>query len=1061
MKKVFCLLLCMLLVVCSLAACGGDEEPPHEHTYDTAWSSNATTHWYAPTCEHTDALASVALHVDSTNDGTCDVCGYGSDHTHTYAAEWTMTETEHYKKVTCGHNVTPSSKGQHVDEDNNKVCDTCSYDYGHEHTYSDEWTTTDAEYHWHDATCGCTIAPADKALHGDLDDNGYCDVCEVAMYEAGHTHDAGDTAWKTDSEQHWKVCKEHEGYVITTLKGAHVDVKNNATDAEGSDGVCDTCGWFDTGHKHTFAEGDAWSKNDQGHWYAAACGHTGVISGFAAHTDGDDGACTVCGYTEHEHVVDYTLGLQSDANGHWLAGKCDVADEASACDENVKFVVDTHFDLDKDGECDACYWIVCEHEFEDEWTVEAITEYDWYSEEDVIVGYAHYHAATCDCDVNNEWFFDLNGWHEHTDINNGNGVCDICYNTVPDHEHASEWPEYVFDATNHWYYCDDCFGIVVGLGKHVDLINNETFEEGADGLCDVCGNMPDFFAGIEEIVSSAGMVNMGTVEYGNMWAEGIISSTTVFEFGDGLYHQFEMGGDEYWYSANGEEIFGLRASYEGGYTNYSPAYPSEGVNYLAGYEFDMYYITGQYVDNNPRGLENFIVALYEFGTSESAQDFWGTYDMYSMNVTFGFATVSYGTYREVVVDMYLNEDGYVVNADIASVVYAYGSCDVDEDTGYATLNDSAEPYEVYYYSVNQKFGDRTATTEHTADKYLLSDYTLTDNNGEEPVAVGDELDLVLSKDAYSLALASESKGTELLNYDEFSATVTIGGEESYAFNVYLDGNGYMVQISANSDAVAGTYVLTLNLKNWTKTITLNVTAPEVESVTVKAYDEDSSGYADLDELTVFVGGEARFIAGLNDFAVGEFTVKVTDAEGNPVECTTEDNYYFGTVYYLPTDAIATYTVVATYSEEIFDTMTVSVVEAPDVSELLNGTWVNPYTQTGENEYDMYITFTPSEEGALSGTCVYTVSTGSEPHPMYGYPVPVYEEFEGTYSYDENLGYLTVLDADGNEVVSCYNGAGCQHEYPMICQPQAVYGFEDFVVVSGGTPFEKLVPEVTE
>ena len=51
---------------------------------------------------------------------------------------------------------------------------------GHEHTFSNEWTTN-AEKHWHDATCEHKDQRKDEGPHVDDDHNGKCDVCDYEM----------------------------------------------------------------------------------------------------------------------------------------------------------------------------------------------------------------------------------------------------------------------------------------------------------------------------------------------------------------------------------------------------------------------------------------------------------------------------------------------------------------------------------------------------------------------------------------------------------------------------------------------------------------------------------------------------------------------------------------------------------------------------------------------------------------------------------------------------------------------------------------------------------------
>ncbi len=1052
MKKIFCLLLCLMLVVFSVAACGDDEDstPPHEHTYDTAWSSNATTHWYAPTCEHTDALASVALHVDATNDGVCDVCEYGSNHTHTYAAEWTMTETEHYKKVTCGHNVTPSSKGAHVDEDNNKLCDVCSYDYNHTHTYATEWTVTDAEYHWHAVTCGCDVAPADKALHADLDDDGYCDVCEVAMYKAGHTHAAAQNAqWKTDASNHWKACADHEGYILN--KEAHTGLAG--------DGVCDVCGWYDVQHTHAFAP--EWARNDEGHWHAASCGHATLKDAFAAHADEDEnGACDVCGYSEHEHTPDYTAGLQTDETGHWIIGACECAD-------SIKIAYAEHLDLDKDGICDACYFVVCEHEFEDEWTVEEITEYDEWLEEEVVIGYAHYHAATCDCDV-----VDYDTYHEHIDIN-GNGICDVCYSTVPGHVHASEWPEYVYNENEHWYYCDDCFAVVVDRGEH---------DGEAEGTCDICGCTEDYFSFLDGMIPSLNEnVYAGTVEYVSMYQDyygefGFENSTIVFEYGDELFHYFELDGNEYWYTldANGE-LFGVYAFYDGGIANLGKSYNTD-IAYLDGLEFNLYTATG--VSGYAYGVENFVQAIYSAGY-ELGQNFYVKVEMdeYAEVATIDFGFMNVGSIDEA---LYQVEVSIIYNGDIlpyieiATTTYSSDSYTLDEDTGIATLNEDAEVTGVYAYVINQKEGERLAVTEHTADKYIVDDYVLEAPQYGGTVADGATLGYELSYDALMLNIRSESIGVKGLSFEELvysyyteveitewdeelEQDVVVGTEwqwitsdyhETNPFNIYLDTYENTIVIGCNDNATAGSYKIKLELLagGWSQVINVEATAPAVSEVVLNEWLE---GWENswVEEKTIFVTNTAKFTVTFNAFASGtvsSFKVLKNVEDGEPVDVT-EDVLTLGSnlggskvIYEVTPTEVGTYTIVATYGEgdeALTDSITLVVNEPPAVEDLLNGEWSYYYYDGYSGYEELYtITFVPAEEGALNGTCFGSIT-------VFSFNMETYEttseqvEFTGTYSYVE--GVLTVIDdATDEELV---NGFG---------EPAFSFDAENFVVLYG-------------
>jgi len=127
-KKGIMLLLCLSLTSAGLGlvACG-EEEQSHTHTFDTTtWSSDATKHWHAATCEHSTEKADVDGHVDENIDGTCDTCGYDGGHVHTFGGEWQSDATGHWKNATCFHDVTSEVEAHTEDEMGN--CTVCGYD---------------------------------------------------------------------------------------------------------------------------------------------------------------------------------------------------------------------------------------------------------------------------------------------------------------------------------------------------------------------------------------------------------------------------------------------------------------------------------------------------------------------------------------------------------------------------------------------------------------------------------------------------------------------------------------------------------------------------------------------------------------------------------------------------------------------------------------------------------------------------------------------------------------------------------------------------------------------
>ena len=119
------------------AGCGGNDDngdggDTHEHTYATTWTTDANKHWHASNCEHTGLKKDEGDHADANNDGKCDTCEYEMsttpEHQHTWANTWSSDATNHWHAATCeGHTNEKKDVGAHADANNDGKCDTCEY----------------------------------------------------------------------------------------------------------------------------------------------------------------------------------------------------------------------------------------------------------------------------------------------------------------------------------------------------------------------------------------------------------------------------------------------------------------------------------------------------------------------------------------------------------------------------------------------------------------------------------------------------------------------------------------------------------------------------------------------------------------------------------------------------------------------------------------------------------------------------------------------------------------------------------------------------------------------
>lgn len=362
MKRVFSLVLCVLMVMSLLAACGQPDpttqQAEHKHSYSKEWSSDETSHWYQADCGH-NLQANLADHEDADKDGACDVCAWkdGCDHAFD-TGKWASDENNHWHPATCGkHSGAKSELAAHSDENNDGSCDVCAYNGGHSHSFAAEWSS-DEKQHWKAATCGHEVTDQ-LSLHTDENLDGACDVC--GWFDASHSHTFSQ-AWETNAIYHWHAAScEHTGAVAE--KGQHLDSDGDKLcDAcamkmcdhsdYNDDGNCDICGWYDPEHSHTF---EKLVSDGSGHWYMASC-HSGATSDVEKHTDqNQDGICEVCNFQICSHVFDEAWTTNETHHWHAVLCTCSIGrkdyaehtlDETGACTECMYgYVVEAMYEV--------------------------------------------------------------------------------------------------------------------------------------------------------------------------------------------------------------------------------------------------------------------------------------------------------------------------------------------------------------------------------------------------------------------------------------------------------------------------------------------------------------------------------------------------------------------------------------------------------------------------------------------------------------------------------------------------------------------------------------------
>ena len=100
--------------------------PRHEHEYASSWTKDGVNHWHASTCGHA-IVKDIAPHTFES--GKCTVCNEpepaAEEHKHTYSAEYSFDEVNHWFASDCGHDIV---KGMSAHTLKGGVCTACGYE---------------------------------------------------------------------------------------------------------------------------------------------------------------------------------------------------------------------------------------------------------------------------------------------------------------------------------------------------------------------------------------------------------------------------------------------------------------------------------------------------------------------------------------------------------------------------------------------------------------------------------------------------------------------------------------------------------------------------------------------------------------------------------------------------------------------------------------------------------------------------------------------------------------------------------------------------------------------
>ena len=166
---------------------------------------------------------------------------------HTFSEKWSTNANQHWHAATCEHGEMRDQLADHTDEDEDGLCDVCAHQIGHEHTFASTWTTDD-DKHWKEAICSHSDAKGYEALHSDNNTDGICDVC------AGHVHILDGAGFCVGCDKEVKPVDETDfasvvaattarAFKIKSGKVEYMVITRSVTEAQGDEPYSESMAW--------------------------------------------------------------------------------------------------------------------------------------------------------------------------------------------------------------------------------------------------------------------------------------------------------------------------------------------------------------------------------------------------------------------------------------------------------------------------------------------------------------------------------------------------------------------------------------------------------------------------------------------------------------------------------------------------------------------------------------------------------------------------------------------------------------------------------------------------
>lgn len=433
-----------------------------------------------------------------------------------------------------------------------------------------------------------------------------------------------------------------------------------------------------------------------------------------------------------------------------------------------------------------------------------------------------------------------------------------------------------------------------------------------------------------------------------------------------------------------------------------------------------------YYSEREYGVESAVKNLYAIAENDPNKDLSVKVDSENLTYEFSFsylqernANTPYFFENEVKFELY---DNYGIKS--ATVKQTQYTANFSTDSfGKTTLNKDVtgrepSPSYIIEITVTQEKGERTALNPYLKENMYCQSFELTLDGKvlEDGAVITAEVNETLYLRISNVLPVTTDFNVDLIYFSD--------GETTAVSHTILYGTGFSAMRSdAGSKVITvtakkgGEWDFIITSENVEKHIIIKVTGEAPTEMTTEVYNGNTNNFAINDTTQVSIGKTIYFRATVNEYANDAYSAIISGGNGENV--TLEETTKGGEkCWSFIATAEGTYviTMISDVAPRIKSTLTVTVVDTPDLEEILSGTYTAKDVAGGEYTF----TFTPNGETTGTVSVTYTDANNNVKTETFTYSASLESSVvELTHVSGDVLGVDLFISVGGLELEDRY------------------------------------------